>query len=199
MSRPGSANAPTERVVLLGPPGAGKGTQGELLARSLGVPHIVSSDVLNAHIEAATALGIRARERMDAGELVEDDVVVGIVCERLGEPDAEHGFLLDGFPRSTPQAEALEAWLTARNLRLDAAVLLEVARAVLLNRLSARAAAEDRSDDDAATVAHRLDVYDAETAPLAEYYNCHGALRRVNGDGSVPTAAQRVLAALGLH
>ncbi len=184
------------RVVMLGPPGSGKGTQGEVLAAALGVPHIVSSELLSRHVEHGTPLGRRAHERMAAGELVEDEIVDGMVRERLAEPDAAGGFVLDGFPRSTAQAEALTGWLAEDGARLDAVVLLEVPRDALIERIRARALAEHRIDDDPVTVAHRLSVYDAETAPLAEYYERERVLLAVDGDGAVDAVAQRVAAAV---
>ena len=182
---------------MLGPPGAGKGTQGEVLARSLGVPHIISSELLSTHVERGTELGRLAGERMAAGELVEDDVVDGMMRARLAESDARGGFVLDGFPRSPTQAATLAEWLGEDGALLDAVVLIEAPRQVLVERMLARAEAEHRIDDTPATIAHRLDVYDAETAPLADYYAEQGLLRRVDGDGTVEEVTERIRAALG--
>lgn len=190
------------RVVMLGPPGSGKGTHGALLAAALGVPHISSSDLLRQRLTGGTALGraagarARARARMVAGDLVDDDVMVGLLLERLAQVDAHPGFVLDGFPRNVAQAAALDGWLAERGYRLDAAVLLEVPRDVLVERLAKRAAAESRGDDDVTTIGHRLEVYEAQTAPLVEYYARQGVLRRVDGVGSVTAVAERVLAAV---
>jgi adenylate kinase len=169
---------------MLGPPGAGKGTHGRLLAAALGVPHISSSELLRQHG------GHRAR--MAAGDLIDDDVMVELVLDRLAQDDAQAGFVLDGFPRTVAQAAALDRWLAERGQRLDVAVLLEVPREVLAERLAARAVAERRADDD--VIAHRLQVYEQESAPLVEYYAPR--LRRVDADGSVTTVAERVLAAV---
>jgi adenylate kinase len=180
---------------MLGPPGSGKGTQGALLAAALGVPYISSSELLR-QLPRGTAKAHGARERMAAGDLVDDDVMVGLVRERLARPDAQSGFVLDGFPRTLAQAAALDDWLAARGSRLDAVVLLEVPRQVLLERLAGRAVAEGRGDDDATTIAHRLQVYEAQTAPLVDYYARQGLLRRLDAGGDLAEAAARVLAAL---
>jgi adenylate kinase len=184
------------RVVMLGPPGAGKGTQGVLLAAALGVPYISSSELLRQQLPRRSAKAYGARARMAAGDLVDDDVMVGLVLERLARPDARSGFVLDGFPRTLAQAAALDDWLAARGSRLDAVVLLEVPRQVLLERLAGRAVAEGRDDDEARTIAHRLRVYEAQTAPLVDYYARQGLLRRVDAGGDLAAAAARVLAAL---
>lgn len=184
------------RVVMLGPPGSGKGTHGALVAGALGVPHISSSDLLRQHLQGRTATGHDAQNTMAAGDLVDDDVMVRLVLERLAEADAEPGFVLDGFPRNVAQAAALDDWLAERGCSLDAVVLLEVSRDVLLQRLGERNVSEGRADDDAPTIAHRLAVYETQTVPLIEYYARQGVLRRVDGDGSVRAVAERILAAL---
>ncbi len=182
------------RVTLLGPPGSGKGTQGERLARALRVPHLVSSELLRDAEQAGGASDSQAR--MAGGSLVDDDAVIDVIERRLAQPDAQDGFVLDGFPRNTAQAGALEAWLRDRGQALDAAVLLEVPRSVLLDRLARRAEAESRDDDNPQTRTHRMDVYEAETAPLVAHYEHLGVLLRVNGEGDPDQVSQRVLAAV---
>jgi adenylate kinase len=184
---------------MLGPPGSGKGTHGALLSTELGVPHVSSSDLLRQAVQRGTARHGHVRVRMAAGALVDDDVMIGLVVERLSRPDAQPGFVLDGFPRNVSQAAALDDWLAARGQHVDAVVLLEVPRDVLISRLAERAAVEGRDDDDATTIARRLEVYETETAPLVEYYDRRGVLRRVDADASIPVVAERILAALHIR
>ena len=182
------------RVTLLGPPGSGKGTQGKALATALGVPHIVSSDLL--HEAPGGDGGGDSEHAMTEGNLVDDDVVIDAVRNRLAAADAQAGFVLDGFPRTAAQAEALDTWLAERSRQLDAAVLLDVPRRVLLERLAHRAGVEGREDDDPQTWHHRLDVYDSEVGPLLDHYERTRKLRRVDGDGTVDEVLARVLRAL---
>jgi adenylate kinase len=185
----------SSRVVMLGAPGSGKGTQGAILASALGVPHVASSDLLRQHAEREQGDGADPRARMARGELVDDEAVIDLVLKRLGQPDARPGFVLDGFPRNTTQAAALDRWLTETGTPL-AVALLEVPRQKLLDRLAARAAKEQRHDDDPQTRLHRLDVYESEAQPLVAHYRRQGALRRVDADDDVDTVAERVRSAV---
>ena len=180
------------RVVLLGPPGSGKGTQAKLLSARLGVPAISTGDMLREAVRRDTPLGRRARAIMDAGELVPDDVVIGIIRERMESPDAAGGFLLDGFPRTIAQARALDGLLADRGTSLDAAVNLAVTEATLLERLLGRAGSEGRSDDRPETIRERLRVYAEKTAPLVAYYEQSGLLTNVDGSGSIEDVAGRI-------
>ncbi len=190
------------RIVMLGPPGSGKGTQAALLAEALGVPAVSTGELFRAHVAARTELGRAAAAYATAGDLVPDDVTTAMLAERLGQPDCARGYLLDGFPRTVGQAERLRGELTARATRLDAVVDLEVPDAELVRRMATRRVLVDgawvvRDDDRPETVRHRLEVYRQQTAPLVDFYAAEGTLRRVDADGEVPVVAARVLAALG--
>jgi adenylate kinase len=152
--------------------------------------------VFNEHRESGTELGKQAAEQIEKGELVPDDVVVSMARQRLDEPDVEKGFLLDGFPRTVPQAEALEEILQERDVRLDAAIYLDVPNDVVIQRLAHRAEQENRDDDDEETVRNRLRVFDESTSPLLDYYREKGQLARVDGDGSEDEVFSRIQAAL---
>lgn len=179
------------RLVLVGPPGAGKGTQAVRLAESLRVPHISTGDLFRANLQAETPLGMAAKEFMDAGELVSDKVTVGMVAERLSDDDvASRGFILDGFPRTRSQAEALEELLAAEDQGLDAVVALEVPDDVVVRRLLGRG----RADDTETVIRRRQEVYRSETAPLLEFYA--DRLVTVDAVGSVEEITERVLDAL---
>jgi adenylate kinase len=164
------------RVVLLGPPGAGKGTQARRLAARWSVPQIATGDMLREAVAHGTPLGLEARRYMDAGELVPDTVIIGLVRERLAQPDGRKGFVLDGFPRTMAQADALDELLGRLGRQLDVVFEFQVpARDVLLERLLKRAADEQRSDDTPESIKRRLEVYDRETAPLVEHYRARQA------------------------
>lgn len=182
------------RVTLLGPPGSGKGAQGKALAVALGVPHLVSSDLLHAAADADPAGDLQ--RAITGGNLLDDDVVIDVVTARLAGADAQDGFVVDGFPRTAAQAEALDEWLAERSQQLDAAVLLDVPRQVLLERIAQRARDEGRADDDPQTWQHRLDVYGSEVGPLRDHYERTDTLRRVDGDGTEDEVHVRVLRAL---
>tara|TARA_R110002020_G_scaffold88345_10_gene217082 strand:- start:2033 stop:2614 length:582 start_codon:yes stop_codon:yes gene_type:complete len=172
------------RLILLGPPGAGKGTQAQKLVERHRIVQLSTGDMLRAAVRAATPVGLKAKDLMDRGELVPDEVVIQIVSERLDEPDCSNGFILDGFPRTVPQAEALEELLERKQLQLDVVVELAVDEAALLERVEKRAAESGdnvRSDDNAEALKKRLDVYRAQTAPLTEFYRRKGLLKQVNG------------------
>jgi adenylate kinase len=181
------------RLVLVGPPGAGKGTQAITLSERLGIPHISTGDLFRAHVGEQTPLGQEAKRYMDSGELVPDSVTNEMVRERLSEPDAKSGFLLDGFPRNTKQAEVLGQILAENELGLDAVIQLKVAEDVVVNRLLARG----RADDNEEVIRRRQQIYMSETAPLLEYYA--DILITVDGVGEVDEVAARVLEALRDH
>lgn len=179
------------RMLLLGPPGAGKGTQAQLLVERLGIPQISTGDMLRAAVAADTPVGRQAREYMERGELVPDAVVIGVAEERLQQPDAE-GFILDGFPRTAAQAEALDALLARVGRPLDACVAIAVDEDELVGRLLKRAEIEGRSDDNAETIRNRMRVYREQTEPLAAYYRDRSLLREVDGMGTVEEVAERI-------
>ena len=189
------------RIVLLGPPGSGKGTQAALLADALGVPAVSTGELFRAHVAAGTELGRTAAALAAAGDLVPDDVTTAMLVERLAQPDCRDGYLLDGFPRTMGQAERLRSELTAQGSRLDAVLELDVADAELIRRMATRRVLVDgawvvRDDDRPETVRHRLEVYRAQTIPLVEFYAAEGIVRRVDAEGEVATVAARVLAVL---
>ena len=175
------------RLILLGPPGAGKGTQAQRLVQKHGIVQLSTGDMLRAAVRAGTLVGLRAKAIMDRGELVPDEVVVTIVADRIGEPDAKNGFILDGFPRTVPQAVALDKMLTEKGLKLDGVIELKVDAGILANRVENRlreSAARGeplRSDDDPEVLKRRLDAYREQTAPLVDYYRWQGSLRSVDG------------------
>ena len=184
------------RLVLLGAPGSGKGTQAAMLKTSLGVPHISTGDLLRAAVKAGTPLGLKAKAVMDAGGLVSDDIVLGMLEERISQSDAGGGFILDGYPRNSAQAQALESLLAKLGQPVDVAVLLDVDVELLISRLAGRAQAEGRSDDTPETVRNRLRVYTEQTAPVIDFYDAAGKLTRIDGVGSMEDITARVLAAI---
>ena len=184
------------RLVLLGPPGSGKGTQAARLKDHLQVPHISTGDLLRAEVAAGTALGVQAREIMARGELVPDAVLLGMLEARFAKPDTRDGFILDGYPRNLAQADALQALLARIGQPIDLAVQLEVPAEVLVERIAGRAAAEGRADDTPETVRTRLGVYAAQTAPVAEFFRQHGRLVNVDGVGSLDVVFTRILEAI---
>jgi adenylate kinase len=211
------------RLIFLGPPGAGKGTQARTLAAERGIPQIATGDMLREAVAGGTRLGIEAKSYMDRGALVPDEVVVGLVAERLAADDARSGFILDGFPRTVAQAEALGRFLKDRDLVLDRVIFFEVSEGELLRRLTGRRVCRrcgatyhlasspstsagrcdrcggglyQREDDSEATVQRRLEVYAAQTAPLLDYYRSRGLLSSVAGEGSPETIGRAVLRAV---
>ncbi len=184
------------RLIFLGPPGSGKGTQAKLLAERLGIPAISTGDMLRDAVRRGTPLGRRAQAIMEAGELVPDDVVIGLVRERIASADAVNGFLLDGFPRTIEQADALGRLLEGNGVSLNGVLNLLVPEGTLVERLLGRAALEGRSDDRRETVAERLRVYREKTAPLVGHYRALGLLTDVDGSGSVEEVAARIDRAL---
>lgn len=179
------------RLLILGPPGAGKGTQAVLLCRAIGIPHVSTGVMLRDHVERATELGVRAQKIMDAGDLVPDDIVIAMVEDRLGAEDAACGFLLDGFPRTAAQAAALDEVLGAERA-LEAVINLEAPDTEVIGRILARG----RSDDSEATVRNRIAVYNEQTAPLIEFYDEREILDRVDGVGTVDSVFARIAAVL---
>lgn len=213
------------RIILLGAPGSGKGTQSQRLVERHGIPQISTGDLLRAAVKNGTALGLQAKAAMDAGNLVDDEIVLGMVRERLAEEDAQRGFILDGFPRTIVQAQALDAMLSEMGKPLDAVVLLDVDRDLLLKRISGRRSCQDcqkvfnvftspvpegevcpktgephrlfqRSDDNESSVAERLREYDAKTKPLIDFYSSKGLLRSISAEGEVDEITSRLNAVL---
>jgi adenylate kinase len=214
------------RIVLLGAPGSGKGTQSQLLVKAYGIPQISTGDLLREAVAKRTELGIKAKSAMDLGKLVADDTVLGMISERLSRPDAAKGFILDGFPRNIPQAEALQAMLAALGLPLHSVVLLNLDLGILFKRLSGRRICEkcgrvfniytaasaalahcdqcgpehkliQRPDDKEEVIGKRLDVYEAQTKPLVAYYTAAGLLRVVDADADVDTVFKNIQKAIG--
>jgi adenylate kinase len=184
------------KIVLLGAPGAGKGTQAALLVNKLGIPHISTGDMLRAAAAAETPVGLKARAVMDAGKLVGDDIVIAIAEERLGEDDAKQGFILDGFPRTLAQAEALEGVLGKLETKLDCCLAITVDTEDVVARLLKRAEIEGRADDNEETIRERMRVYDDQTAPLLEYYASRGLVVEVPGMGSIEEVSEAIVEAL---
>jgi adenylate kinase len=213
------------RIVFLGAPGSGKGTQSQRLVERHGIPQVSTGDLLRAHVRDGTELGRRAKSVMDAGQLVDDATILGMVRERLAAPDAARGFILDGFPRTVPQAEGLEQMLAVIGQPLDAAVLFDVDSELLVKRISGRRTCQDcgrvfnvhtapppspppcsgqcetprlvqRPDDKEETVARRLEVYEEQTRPLVGFYEQRGLLRSIDAEGDLPTVTARLEAAL---
>ncbi len=211
-------------LILLGPPGAGKGTQAKMLIDTYGIPQISTGDMLRAALKAQTPLGLEAKKFMDAGQLVPDAVVIGLVKERLAQPDCAKGFMLDGFPRTVPQAEELDKVLAGLSKTIDHVVSIEVPSSELLGRLTGRRTCRacgqgfhvmfdppkaegkcdkcggelyQRDDDNEATVSNRLKVYEGQTMPLIQYYQGKGLLRPIDGLGAISDIFGRIKAVLG--
>lgn len=212
------------KIILLGPPGAGKGTQAETLVNTLSVPHISTGDMFRKAIKEQTQLGMQAKSFMDQGKLVPDEVTIGIVRERLAQADCKEGFLLDGFPRTVPQAEALDNILTELNTAMDAVISIEVPNDILVDRLTGRRVCKacgatyhtifnpptqetvcdkcggelyQRSDDSESTVRNRLEVYENQTQPLINYYSAKGILKPINGNQEIAKVLSDIGSALG--
>ncbi len=185
------------RLVLLGPPGSGKGTQAARLKDELQIPHISTGDLLRAEVAAGSELGLQAKEVMARGELVSDEILLGMIRSRLSREDVANGFILDGYPRNVAQANALDALLASINQPLQAVVQLDVANELLVERIAGRAKAEGREDDNPESVRKRLQVYSDSTAPVIGFYESRGALAKVDGVGTLDEVFARILAALG--
>ncbi|MBI2714675.1 MAG: adenylate kinase [Rhizobiales bacterium] len=195
------------RLILLGPPGAGKGTQAQRLVAKHRIVQLSTGDMLRAAVAAATPVGLRAKSIMDRGELVPDEVVVAIIADRIDQPDAKRGFVLDGFPRTVPQAQALDRLLAERGLKLDGAIELKVDEGILIKRIETRVAEMTargeklRADDNPDVLRGRLVAYRAQTAPLADYYARKGMLKTVDGMAPIDTvtaAIDRLLSPAGV-
>lgn len=190
------------RLVFLGPPGAGKGTQSQRLMLKYGIPQLSTGDMLRAAVKAGTPVGLQAKAVMEAGKLVSDAIVVGIVADRIEEEDAKTGFILDGFPRTVAQAQALDVMLAGKRMVLDAVLELEVDESALVERLrrrvdETRAAGQTvRADDNPEAFATRLQTYRTETAPVSDYYAGQGSLRKLNGMLPVDQVTEAITAAL---
>jgi adenylate kinase len=184
------------RLVLLGPPGAGKGTQAARVACTFGCPHIATGDIFRANVAEGTGLGRAAQEYMDRGDLVPDELVIAMVMDRLAESDCDGGFVLDGFPRTVNQAEALDRRLGELAQPLEAALSFDVNEEELLRRLAGRAAAQHRADDVEQTIRYRLEVFAIKTRPLIDYYAHRGLLINLDAIGPIEVVTKRILAAL---
>lgn len=174
-----------KNLIFMGPPGAGKGTQAKILCEEKKIPQISTGDILRNAVKNQTEMGLKAKAFMDAGDLVPDEVVIGIIKDRLKESDCANGFLLDGFPRTVEQAEALEALLSDLGKGIDLAINLEVPDGELVERLLKRAEIEGRADDNRETIENRLKNYNDKTLPLLEFYEKKGKLKKINGVGSM--------------
>jgi len=173
------------RLIFMGPPGAGKGTQAKIICNEKSIPQISTGDILRAAIQNGTEMGLKAKKFMDAGDLVPDEVVIGIIKDRLREADCKNGFLLDGFPRTIEQAKALDSLLKEMGIGLQFVLNLAVPDAELLKRLLERAKIEGRADDNEETIKNRLVNYNNKTFPLLDYYKNSGLLKEIDGMGSV--------------
>lgn len=211
-------------IILLGPPGAGKGTQAKMLIDTYGIPQISTGDMLRAAVKNQTQLGLEAKKFMDSGQLVPDSVVIGLAKDRIAQPDCTKGFMLDGFPRTVPQAEALDKVLADMSKKIDHVISIEVANSELMGRLTGRRTCKacgqgfhvmfdppkaagkcdkcggelfQRDDDNEATVGNRLNVYDAQTKPLIDYYQAKSLLRPIDGVGAITDIFGRIKAVMG--
>lgn len=180
------------RLILFGPPGAGKGTQAQNIADKYVTAHISTGDMLRAAVKNGTELGELAKSFMDKGELVPDSVVIGIIKDRIKQDDAQKGFMLDGFPRTVGQAEALSEMLQSERVSIDAVVSIEVVDSEIIERILERQKIEGREDDTEDVVKNRLQVYRSQTEPLKSYYDTEGVLREVDGMGSIDEVFGRI-------
>jgi adenylate kinase len=184
------------RLILLGPPGAGKGTQAKILVETYGIPQLSTGDILRSAIQNRTPLGLAAKEVMDRGDLVSNDIVNGIVSDRLDADDCKSGFILDGFPRTIGQAEALDGMLAEKGMQLDAVIEMTADADVLVARVINRAKESNRPDDNPEVIRKRLDVYKNDTAPLVDYYRQRGLVKTVDGMAPVEEVTAAIKAAI---
>jgi adenylate kinase len=184
------------RLILMGPPGAGKGTQAKVVSGRLGIPAVSTGDIFRANVSEGTPLGVEAKRYMDAGDYVPDEVTNGMVRDRLAQEDATGGFLLDGYPRTVAQVEELDSMLADAGTSLDAVVVLTVDDEELIQRLLHRAETEGRTDDTEDVIRHRQEVYNQQTAPLLAVYADRGMLVEVDGMGAVDEVSERIFSAL---
>ncbi|GAA4859577.1 adenylate kinase [Luteimonas vadosa] len=184
------------RLVLLGAPGSGKGTQAGRLKTHLQVPHISTGDLLRAEVAAGSKLGLQAKEVMARGDLVSDDILLGMLEARFSQPDTDNGFILDGYPRNLAQAAALDELLVRIGQPMDIALQLEVDNELLIERLAGRAREEGRADDNPESVRKRLCIYDEQTEPVIDFYRQHGQLVVVDGVGTLDAVFERILEAI---
>lgn len=192
-----NASTPARRLLIVGPPGAGKGTQAERIVEKLGVPTISTGDIFRANVSNETDLGVLAKSYMDRGEYVPDSVTNDMVEGRLGESDAKNGFLLDGYPRTVAQVEALDGILEKLGVALDAVVLLDVDSEAIVQRLLQRGKEQGRSDDNEETIRRRIEVYGEQTTPLIDIYEHRGLVKRIDGMKDIDAVTADILAALG--
>ena len=183
-------------VLLLGPQGSGKGTQAKRISETHGIPHVATGDILRAAMAQGTELGRKVKPIYDSGQLVPDDLMIGIIRERLGEDDTEPGFILDGFPRTLAQAEALDHMLREIGKELSVVFVLQVPESVAVERMLKRAVEEGRVDDTPEVIDNRITLYHRETEPITEYYRAHGNLVGINGTGTVDEVFAQIQEAL---
>lgn len=193
-----TASTPARRLLIVGPPGAGKGTQAERIVEKLGVPAISTGDIFRANVSNETELGVLAKSYMDKGEYVPDSVTNEMVESRLAEDDAANGFLLDGYPRTVAQVEALDGILEKLGVALGAVILLDVESEAIVQRLLQRGKEQGRSDDNEETIRRRIDVYGEQTTPLIDIYDKRGLVKRVDGMKDIDAVTADILAALGV-
>lgn len=191
-----ATDQPAARLLIVGPQGSGKGTQGVRIAEAFGIPVVSTGDMFRANIAGGTELGARVQAIIEAGDLVPDELTGEIVRDRLRQPDAAHGFLLDGYPRNTAQVTHLDEFLTSEGVALDAVIVLDVPRPESIERLRLRAIEQGRTDDTEEVIARRLDIYERETAPILSVYAERGIVDTVDGVGSLDEVTSRIVAAL---
>ena len=180
-------------LILLGAPGAGKGTQAAVISERLNIPQISTGNIIRAALKSGTEMGLKAKSFIDAGKLVPDDVVIGIIKDRLAEDDCKAGFILDGFPRTLAQAEVLDAFLSKRGESVDGVISIHIPDSTVFERIKHRAMIEGRADDaDDAIISNRVKTYHAKTEPLISYYRAQGKFREVDGLGSVEEVSARI-------
>jgi len=184
-------------IVLFGPPGSGKGTQAENMIRKYNLKHLSTGDLLRTEIVGQTELGMKAKKIVDKGELVPDEVVVGMIEKRISEEKETKGFIFDGFPRTVAQAKALDKMLTSKSTEITLMISLEVNRQELVNRLLKRSQQQGRTDDKLETIENRIRVYEEQTTPVMDYYDQQGKAKKINGTGSIETIFERIVNVIG--